>query len=188
MRNTLLLLIFFILFSSNLYNITPDEQSFLFWASYGHMGKVKDYVYNKNVHINVQDNEGNTVLMRIASLKSITKENMQVAEFLIDRKADLNVVNNDRHTALVLAINNNNTEIARLFVEKGAKLDIADRNGYTALMWAIEKENVEMVKLLINKRANIYLKTKDGKTASSIAKKTGNSLIIRMLEIADANY
>ena len=54
-------------------------------------------------------------------------------------------------------------------------------------MWAIEKENTEMVKLLINKRANIYLKTKDGKTASSIAKNTGNSLIIRMLEIAEAS-
>ena len=179
MRNTLLLLIFFTLFSSNLYNITADEQGFLFWASYAHMERVKDYVYNKKVHINVQDNNGNTVLMRIASLKVITKENMQVAEFLIDMKADLNVVNNDRHTALVLAINNNNTEIAKLFVEKGAKL--------TALMWAVENNNAEMVKLLINKRANVFLKTKDGDTAYSIAKKKGNSLIIRMLEIAEAS-
>ncbi|WP_157149334.1 ankyrin repeat domain-containing protein [Brachyspira pilosicoli] len=188
MRNTLLLLIiFFTLFSSNLYNITADEQGFLFWASYAHMERVKDYVYNKKVHINVQDNNGNTVLMRIASLKVITKENMQVAEFLIDMKADLNVVNNDRHTALVLAINNNNTEIAKLFVEKGAKLDIADRNGYTALMWAVENNNAEMVKLLINKRANVFLKTKDGDTAYSIAKTKGNSLIIRMLEIAEAS-
>lgn len=186
MRNTLLLLLFFILIQSNLYNITADEQGFLFWASYGHMDKVKDYVYNKNVHINVQDNDGNTVLMRIASSKAITKENMQVVEFLIERKADLNVVNNDRHTALVLAINNNNTEIAKLFVEKGAKLDIADRNGYTALMWAVENNNAEMVKLLINKRANVFLKTKDGETAYSIAKTKGNSLIIRMLEIAEA--
>ena len=178
MRNTLLLLIiFFTLFSSNLYNITADEQGFLFWASYAHMERVKDYVYNKKVHINVQDNNGNTVLMRIASLKVITKENMQVAEFLIDMKADLNVVNNDRHTALVLAINNNNTEIAKLFVEKGAKLDIADRNGYTALMWAVEN----------NKRANIFLKTKDGETAYRKEKTKGNSLIIRMLEIAEAS-
>ena len=186
MKNTLLLLMLFILSSSNLYNITKNEEEFLFWASYGHMAKVEDYVYNKKVRINVQDNEGNTVLMRIASLKAITKENMQVAEFLIDMKADLNIVNNDRHTALVLAINNNNTNIAELLVESGAKLDIADRNGYTALMWAIEKENIEMVKLLINKRANIYLKTKDGRTASSIAKDKGNKIIIRMLEIAEA--
>ena len=44
-----------------------------------------------------------------------------------------------------------------------------------------------MVKLLINKRANVFLKTKDGETAYSIAKTKGNSLIIRMLEIAEAS-
>lgn len=180
------ILFFIVLFTLNLYSITPDEEGFLFWCSYGHIGKFKDYVYNKKVHINVQDINGNTVIMRIASLDNVTPECMQVLEMLIDLRADLNVVNSDRHTALVLAINNNNTDIAKLLVESGARLDIADRNGYTALMWAVEKGNAEIVKLLINKRANVNIKTKDGKTAYSIAKQKNDSLIIRMLEIAGA--
>ncbi len=72
---------------------------------------------------------------------------------LIGQKADLNAVNDNDHTPLMLAIRQEQTNTAKLLIAKGAKVDLADEQGDTALHHAVRAGQVEVVRALLGKNA-----------------------------------
>jgi len=66
----------------------------------------------------------NTPLM-IASVKGYYR----IAEYLIEKKANINLINEDEYTASRLALRCNNYDIYRLLLDNGAKLDNIDKSG-----------------------------------------------------------
>lgn len=152
-------------------------------------------------------NQGDTALTT-----AVLINNREITKLLLDRAADVNVIdktgrtalmynsieiaecmleqygydvgadNKDVYNALTYSKEKNNIEIAKMLLEKNANIDVVDERGYTALMYAAEHDNIEIVKLLLKKKANINLVNKNGLTAFEIAKKHGYSKIVRIIK------
>jgi len=107
--------------------------------------------------------------------------NLERAVELILVGADVNAINNDYETALMLAVYKNYKDIVKLLLNKGANPNIQDRVGNTALMFAVNKGYKDIVKLLLNKGADPNLQTEYGNTALIWATKRTNKDIVKLL-------
>lgn len=73
---------------------------------------------------------------------------------LIRRGTNLNAVNDNDQTALMLAIRQEQPATARMLIEQGAKLDVADEQGDTALHLAIRNGQRDIVQALLAQGAD----------------------------------
>ncbi|MDH5604671.1 MAG: ankyrin repeat domain-containing protein, partial [Cyclobacteriaceae bacterium] len=73
-----------------------------------------------------------------------------VAKFLIEKGADLNVVGGDGGTQINWAVHHDNVEIIKLMIEKGAKLNIRNQWGMTELHTAIWRGCIHVVEYLLD--------------------------------------
>lgn len=143
---------------------------------------VKEIISSPGFDIDTQLSNGDTAL-----IKSILKNNTEIAKYLIDSGANLDLQSNYKNTALILATirGANKNEITKYLINppnrKGAKLDLQNENGDTALIYAIKLGNDEITKYLIEKKANIDLKNKDEKTALFFAVDENNNEIVKYL-------
>jgi hypothetical protein len=102
-----------------------------------------------------------------------------VANFLIENKADLNVkitgIDKKRYeyrngmTPLHIALDTNHSEIAKLLIEKGADINAISSKGHTPLSIATFRCNPYLMKDLIEKGADINHKTVNGFTPLHLA-------------------
>lgn len=67
-----------------------------------------------------------------------------------DLKADVNLANDDGHTALHVAVLNEYVDIAKVLIESKADLDCADTTGDTVRDIIRSSSNPELLALLIN--------------------------------------
>jgi ankyrin repeat protein len=81
--------------------------------------------------INVQDQDGKTVLMEAARFGETA-----VARFLLQHGANVNVHDNEGRTALMFAASEGHTRMVRLLVDKGANTTVCATDGSTALTLA----------------------------------------------------
>ncbi len=135
--------------------------------------------------------------------KAVKKGNLKMAQSLLERGTDPNLVNRKYRTALLDAVSTGNLEMARLLIRMGAEpnLEVEQlkkkliKKGYiaalpleskkikwTALMEAAATNNLEMVQLLIKMGANIREKDYSGRTALKIAKEHKNTAIAELIE------
>ena len=75
--------------------------------------------------------------------------NLENVKSLIDTGANIEAIDNDGKTALMLASLRGHTEIAKLLVSKGAGVNIKDPAGDSALLRASLNGNTELVEFLI---------------------------------------
>jgi ankyrin repeat protein len=117
-------------------------------------------------NVNAQDDHLETPLMHAASANQhINKEeSLEVMKLLIKAGAGINWINQEKQTALHLAIHWGNLEKAQLLIEAGADLEAADQNGLTPLFYAIKGRGLHlpMVKLLIDAGANAKVLNRRG--------------------------
>ena len=144
----------------------------------GQMEIVKLLIEN-NADLNIQDNYGETALMRAAwwGYTEIVKL------LLIENKADLNITDNYGKTALMKAAYKGQTEIIKLLVANNADLNIKASYGETALIYNVMRGQTEIVKLLIENKADLNITDKDSKTALMRAAENGHKYkeIFRLL-------
>ena len=67
---------------------------------------------------------------------------------------DLNVRDDDRSTALILAVIAGKTKCASLLLEAGAAPDATTNKGWTALMYAAHNGDMDLANLLLEHGAN----------------------------------
>lgn len=134
--------------------------------------------------IDAIDRYGNTALMYAVSNFS---ENGDVIQFFINHKADLNVLNEEEYTPLMLAASNGHTNSLQLLVQGGAKLELKGANDCTPLFVAAESGLVTSVKTLISLGANIEARDKWGMTPLMDAAFNNNSSIVTLLLKLGAN-
>ena len=103
-----------------------------------------------DVNYKDRDNYHNTPL-DITSYKG----NIELANMLIRRGADVNSKNSWGISPLHIASMDGKIELAKLLIENGADVNIKDDFGKTPLRTAINTGNIEMVNLLLSKGASI---------------------------------
>jgi ankyrin repeat protein len=129
-------------------------------------------------------NNGGTPLMYAAHAR-----NREVVKLLIASGADVKARHNDSGGALLPAAQLGDSGVVKLLLENGAEVNARHASGYTALMYAAasESNDPEMIKALLASGAEVGVKAKDGETALSLARRKGNTEIVRLLERAAAN-
>lgn len=131
------------------------------------------YLENDN-DINATNKDGNTLLMKAVSIGYY-----DLADYLIDRNADIGITNSKGENALILSANY--PYILNLLINNNADINISDNNGKTALHYACEGGDLYSVKLLIKSGADINKKDILGKTILMYAVENEHLDLIRYL-------
>ncbi len=150
---------------------TVATQTFWNASIGGHINVVEYLLKEKDVDINIAkpdtpDFGGFTGLM-FASWSGHT----DLAQFLVDNGADVDMKDSMGRTALMIASNNGYLEIVKILVEKGADMNAKDDEGKTALKHATYPGHLDIINYLNNaqsKKINNKSVNSDNKTVLTI--------------------
>jgi len=119
------------------------------------------------INVNLQDNDGQTALMYIASSTNL----LAVQLLLAVPGIDVNLQNRFKKTALMKASEKGYIEIVKLLLTvPGITINLQDTNGDTALLNATQNEHIKIVKLLLAVPGiDVNLQNANGETALIIA-------------------
>ena len=99
---------------------------------------------------------------------------VDIADFLLIKGADVNAVDTDRNTPLILAVNPaGSTDMLNLLLSYRAKVHYHNSQGMTALMKAAEVMDIDALRILMFAGADLNLRNRQGKTARDIALQFG---------------
>lgn len=156
-----------------------DGHTALMHALIKQRDEVTQLLLDRNPHLNIQSRFGMTALM-IAVYRS-----PQFVPAMLEKGADINLMDKDGETALVRAVINNRTEIAKDLLAMGANPNVQNRLGATPLNFASALGNTDLVRALLDKGANPTLKDEKGRTAQSIAAERKYTEIVSILREAE---
>lgn len=105
----------------------------------------------------------------------------QVAELLLDAKADPNAPGYRGVPPLVSAAASGQKATVQLLLDHGADVNAADSSGDTALHLAAKNGNQELLALLLAHKADVNAKDKDGNTPLHLAAQNGHVATIKAL-------
>jgi molecular chaperone DnaK (HSP70)/ankyrin repeat protein len=126
-----------------------------------------------------QDPNGRTPLM----IATLSGDRDLVAHF-ISRGGDVNAVDNDHNTALMMA---QDLDIARLLLDAGANVDTENAEQVTALLFMAVEGLTDNVALLLDHGANIEHCWQTGATAAGVAAQKGHESTLKLLAERGAN-
>ncbi len=109
------------------------------------------------------------------------KNQLEMAELLLDKGAEVNAKDKDDRTALMLAAEDGKADVVKLLLNRGANANSQTRDGITALMLAVGKGHYDAVKALLERQADVNAKDKDGQTALMEAAWKRHSQIVKLL-------
>jgi ankyrin repeat protein len=120
---------------------------------------------------------GLTALMEAARYR-----NAPAVKLLIEKGADVNTRTKRNNTAIAYAAASGNAGTVKLLLDHGARVDVLDERNYSPLMYAAYSESmpVEIVRMLLAKGADTRIEG-EGETALSLAKKRGDTEIVRLI-------
>ena len=163
----------------------------------------------RGVDVNTVDKAGNTLL-----IQAVRRDVPELFDYLLLRRAKLNVRNRNGETALSLAaymgklqfvqrlveagadVNfygwsplsyaayNGHTAIVDYLLKRGAEINATTENGSSALFFAARFGHIEVIKLLLKNKADPTLANENGDTAIDWALKSDNTDIADLLRAA----
>ncbi len=164
---------------------------------------------NRGMDVNSVDSSGNTLLMQ-----AVQRDNMDLFDYLLKRRARINTRNRNGETALSLAaykgklpfvkrlveagaeVNvyawppliyaafNGHAAVVAYLLEKGAEVNATTINGSTALLFAARFGHLEVVEVLLRNKADPNIANERGATAIDWALKTDNTDIADLVRKA----
>ena len=138
--------------------------------------------------------ENNTPLLLLA----VEHSNLLVAKLLIEKGADVNLVDDAGVSPLHWVARSHGDDVMDMFAliisVDNLIVNMRDIEGYTPLMRAVEFENVDIVNTLLGKQSDVYIKNNYGESAIKLARKrleakknnddkTNIERILKMLEV-----
>ncbi len=144
--------------------------------------KVKELVAADATLVNQKDPKG---LSPLYFAISPDKTHTAIAEFLIEKGAEVNIKNSIGIAVLHLAAHNGSLEIVRKLLKKGANANITDRKGTTPLHLAADHGHLEVAITLIENGALVSYADEYGLTPLHIASQKKQSKIVGLLSKKD---
>lgn|GEM_PF-944619 len=125
-----------------------------------------DELLDRHIDVNIQDVNGDTVLMLAIKLRL-----PRVIDQLIQYPdIDLNISNNDGKTALMLAYEMEDYRtFQQIIISRKADINKMDNDHKTLLLLALEDDNLELFDLLLKYGADLDIKYEGGKTILMMA-------------------
>jgi ankyrin repeat protein len=127
----------------------------------------------RGMDVNTVDRRGNTLL-----IQSIQRDLPDFFDFLMQRRARINLHNQNGETALSLAAYLGHANYARRLLDAGAEVDFF---GWPPLVYAAHNGHADIVDTLMKYGANIDAKTGNGSTALFFAARFGHVETVRRL-------
>jgi ankyrin repeat protein len=128
---------------------------------------------NRGMDVNTVDPRGNTLL-----IQSIQRDLPGLFDFLIQRRARINMRNAYGETALSLAAYLGRANYVRRLIDAGAEVNFF---GWPPLVYAAYNGHKEIVDTLIGKGAEVNAKTENGSTALFFASRFGHLDAVKAL-------
>lgn len=170
---------------ANVDDIDDSGQTALMLASHtSFVGTIQKLLVS-GASVKIKDREGKTALLHAADESRIATSG--VVQKLITAGANVNEVDARGQTSLMLAALRGAFDTVQILLKAGAKLNLKDKEGQTPLMFAIQSsrpEKLENVRFLLKSGSNVNIKDNDGITPLELAKKRGESEIVKLLEEA----
>lgn len=132
----------------------------LFAAFMGH-AEVVEFLLDHGAEVNARSDRGWSALHQSALSGHGGVD--RVAALLLARGANVDAVNNDGDTPLIVAARHDHRATALVLLEGGAKVDVAP-SGSTALEWAIQLGYKETCGLLLDQGVDVNRGDKKGNT------------------------
>lgn len=112
---------------------------------------------------------------------------LRLVEALITLGSDLNAVDNENRTPLLMASWNGHLEVVRLLVEAGATVNhVSSTQGATALLVAAQQGHLPTVAYLLRAGSDVGHRDRYGRDARDVALNCGHVDIVALLEEASA--
>ena len=136
-----------------------------------------DYLAGKeNNAINEPYGQGKTALHH-----AVVQNNHDVVQWLVGRKAAMNVKDSNGFTPLHWAAQKGHTAVAELLLENEADIEATDKWGCTPLHRAAEEGHKEVAELLLENEADIKVTDKWGRTPLHRAAEKGHTAVAELL-------
>lgn len=98
-------------------------------------------------------------------LFSITNSHSdETIEFLAKHTQNIDLKDNEGHTALILACRRERPRVLNVLIQHGASIDAQDNKGRTPVAIAVELDSAELLKLLVDAGANVDIANREGLT------------------------
>ncbi|KAM0253974.1 hypothetical protein ACHAQJ_006987 [Trichoderma viride] len=134
------------------------------------------YMVSKGYEIDARGSDGETALIRSASLGHA--KNVQV---LVQLGAEIDARDHMDETALQRAARSGHEDVIKVLLDKGANVNMKASSDWTALMSAVSSGNIKVVKMLVEAGADFGAETVWGDSALSIATRNGQEAIANFL-------
>lgn len=109
---------------------------------------------------------------------TIARRDLLWTRFLLQRKANPNIRNNNGVTPLSLAVQLGFHDGVKTLVDNGAQVDVANRAGETPLISAVHRRDAELMRILLEGGANPDRTDNSGRSARDYASLPGVSSAI----------
>ena len=103
-------------------------------------------------------------------ITAVEENKIEIIEFLLSRKPNLNAQDKVGYTAVAVAASNGYDAALMLLVAEKADVNISQRDGVTPLMWTVENNKPTTAQILLNAGADPNAKDIQGISACTAAR------------------
>ncbi|HSW73539.1 MAG TPA: ankyrin repeat domain-containing protein, partial [Candidatus Limnocylindria bacterium] len=131
---------------------------------------VVELLLSRKADVNFHDTaNGQTALHEAVKDEGHEESRKDLVEVLLRYHPDVDVVNREQETPLMLASAFDRSLLVRLLLDHHASVNVQDRYGRTALIWAAEQNSLDSARLLLEHGANKDIQDKRNKRAIDYA-------------------
>lgn len=161
--------------STHQFCLKPKRPGLLYSAAKVGTILILDYLLAQGINVNSKEPVKNDTSLH-ASVSDVV-----VANFLLNRGADVNAMNCNQETPLHYAVDQNNLKSVELLIGHGATVTCLTKECFTPLHFAVTNNCSAIAEYLLNRGANALVRDINGSTPLHLAISLGSTEMVKLL-------